>query len=123
MRYNGEIPDGGLNREPAPDWAALIERLVDSSARIARNEVLLLENRLLLSLRSAAEPLIARVIAIAVLALAGLLGVTFLLCGYIFLLHQWLPWWQAFGAGGLTTLVLGLVFFAVLNGGARRANH
>ena len=38
-----------------------------------------------------------------------LIGALCMLCALLFLLHQWLPWWQAFGAIGLATLLVGIV--------------
>ena len=39
-------------------------------------------------------------------------GALCLLCAAIFLLHQWLPWWQAFGSAGLATLLAGTAISA-----------
>jgi len=103
--------DGG----GAHDWPALIGRLADSVTRIASAEILLLENRLRLELASAIHSAVARMAALAVLMAAGLLGLMCLLCGYIFLLHQRLPWWQAFAIGGVTIIIIGLIVFAALN--------
>jgi len=36
-------------------------------------------------------------------------GALCILCAAIFLLHQWFPWWQAFGLTGLTFFVLALL--------------
>jgi hypothetical protein len=110
-------PDDGAS----PDWATLINRLVDSIGRIARAEMLLLETRFRLTVEKAADRAISRVLAIMVLAITGLLSAACLLCAYIALIHKWLPWWQAFGIGGLTVLVAGFIAFALLNSGARQS--
>jgi uncharacterized membrane protein (DUF441 family) len=36
-------------------------------------------------------------------------GALCLLCASILLLHQWLPWWQAFGIPGLVLLIVGIL--------------
>jgi hypothetical protein len=41
-------------------------------------------------------------------------GAICLLCAAILLLHQWLPWWLAFGITGSATLVAGIASNAAI---------
>jgi len=41
-------------------------------------------------------------------------GVLCILCAAIFLLHQWFPWWQAFGIAGVVMLIIGIVCNATM---------
>jgi len=105
---------------PPPDWTELISRLTGSLSRLIRAEVYFLEDRVKQTLSSAISNAALRIAAIVLLAITGWLGLVCLLIGYILLLHQWLRWWQAAGAGGLTIILLGLISFAMLNAMARR---
>src|SRR3984893_16151420 len=53
---------------------------------------------------------------IAYLAILAVLisGAICIMSSAILLLHQWLPWWQAFGIAGLATLLVGIVSNAAM---------
>ena len=106
--------------QPSPDWSELIGRLVDSLRRLIRAEVYFVEDRFKRTVAGALGSAALRIAAVVLLAITGWLGLVCLLIGYILLLHQWLRWWQAVGAGGLTIIILGLILFFVLNASARR---
>jgi len=87
-----------------PDWTTLIERAVDDVSRIIQSELHTLRADI-------CDDLEARVNrAITALALAALMasGAICILCASVLLLHQWLPWWQAFGCAGLAALAGGI---------------
>jgi Putative Actinobacterial Holin-X, holin superfamily III len=113
LGYNGVVVDSA-------DWSTLLGRFTDSLTRLVRAEILLWENRVKDNVAAAAQRAVAQVIAFMVLALSGILGLVCILAAYIMLLHRWLPAWQACGAGGLTIIFIGLIFFAILNASARR---
>jgi hypothetical protein len=70
------------------DWPTLIDRAVDDVSRIVRSE--------------------AHTIVISSGALC-------MLCALVFLLHQWFPWWQAFGITGAAALLVGVVSNVVIS--------
>jgi hypothetical protein len=87
------------------DWPTLIERAVDDVSRIVRSEAHMFQT----NMGAALELQISKTIARLTNALMIFIGALFMLCALLFLLHQWLPWWQAFGAIGLAILLAGLV--------------
>jgi VIT1/CCC1 family predicted Fe2+/Mn2+ transporter len=91
------------------DWPTLIERAVDDVSRILRSEVHMLQT----SVGAALELQVSKTIAHLANTVVMLIGALCMLCAFIFLLHQWLPWWQAFGAIGVATLLVGIVGSAV----------
>lgn len=88
-----------------PDWPTLIDRAVGDVSRIIQSEL----HTLRANMGDDLEARISR--AAASLAFAALMasGALCILCASVLLLHQWLPWWQAFGSAGLATLVAGIV--------------
>jgi hypothetical protein len=105
------------DRQPIPidgspsassDWPTLIERAVDDVSRILRSEAHMLET----SLGAALQLQIANTIGRLMIVAAMLSGAICILFASILLLHQWLPWWQAFGLVGLTMLVAGIIINA-----------
>jgi VIT1/CCC1 family predicted Fe2+/Mn2+ transporter len=103
-----------LPTEGAPatyaDWPTLIERAVDDVARILRSEVHMLQT----SVRATLETQISNTVAHLTIVAVMIIGAICILCAAILLLHQWLPWWQAFGIAGLATLVVGIVSNAAM---------
>jgi len=95
-----------LSIEGAPatyaDWPTLIERMMDDVARILRSEVHLLQT----SIGATLEAQVSNAVAHLTIAALIISGAVCILCASIFLLHQWLPWWQAFGITGVVTLVV-----------------
>ena len=92
------------------DWPTLIERAVDDIARILRSEVHMLQTSIGATLGAHISNTLARLTIVAVM----ISGALCILCASILLLHQWLPWWQAFGIAGLAMLVVGVVSNAAL---------
>jgi sterol desaturase/sphingolipid hydroxylase (fatty acid hydroxylase superfamily) len=105
---------------PSPDWSALIGRLADSLVRLFRAELLLLEQRLSQNVSNAIGDVVTRTAAILILVSTSIVGLICLLGAYILLLSRWLPPWQAWGIGGLTIIVIGLLIFVILNSRMRR---
>jgi hypothetical protein len=87
------------------DWPTLIERAVDDVSRILRSEAQLFQT----GMGAALDLQISNVVTH--LAIVGVMisGALCTLCAAILLLHQWLPWWQAFAIAGLVTSVVGIV--------------
>jgi len=92
------------------DWPTLIERAVDDVSRILRSEAHMFQTSIEAALELQISKTVARVTIIAVL----ISGALCILCAAILLLHQWLPWWQAFGIAGLATLLIGIVSSAAV---------
>jgi len=66
------------------------------------------------SLGTALETRIANAVAPLTIIAVMICGAICILCAAILLLHQWLPWWQAFGIAGLATLVVGIASHAIM---------
>ena len=64
------------------------------------------------SLGAALQLQIANTIVRLMIVAAMFSGALCILVASILLLHQWLLWWQAFGAIGLTMLVAGSICYA-----------
>jgi VIT1/CCC1 family predicted Fe2+/Mn2+ transporter len=92
------------------DWPTLIERAVDDVSRILRSEAQMFQT----SMGAALELQISNTVAHLTIIAVMICGALCILCAAILLLHQWLPWWQAFGIAGLATLVVGIVSNAVM---------
>jgi len=105
------LPTDGVPATYA-DWPTLVERAVDDVSRILRSEVHMLQTSMGATLEVQIYNAVANLTILAVMV--G--GAICLLCATILFLHQWLPWWQAFGIIGLSTLVIGVV----INGARRR---
>jgi hypothetical protein len=105
-----------------PDWTELIGRLADSLSRLLRAEIYFLESRVKRGITATISNAALRIAAIVLLAITGWLGLVCLLGSYILLLHQWLRWWQAVGAGGVTMILLGVIVFGILNAFAGRSS-
>jgi hypothetical protein len=121
IRRNNHNDETRPSSEP-PDWSVLIGRLADSLSRLMRAEIEFLEKRVTHAVTATISNAALRIAAVVALAIAGWLGLVCLLIGYILLLHQWLRWWQAVGAGGVTMVLLGLILFLVLNAMAGRSS-
>lgn len=100
------------------DWPTLIERAVDDVSRILRSEVHMLQTSIGATLEAQISNAVAQLTILAVLVS----GAICLLCASILLLHQWLPWWQAFGIVGLVTLVVGIASNAAMRSPAGAQN-
>jgi Putative Actinobacterial Holin-X, holin superfamily III len=87
------------------DWPTLIERAVDDVSRILRSEAHMFQTRM----GAALEVQIFNTVTLLTIVGIMISGALCILCAAIFLLHQWLPWWQAFGIAGLVTLFVGIV--------------
>src|ERR1017187_5631937 len=93
-----------------PDWPTLIERAVDDVSRILRSELHMFQT----SMGAALELQISNTVTYLTIIAVMISGAICILCAAILLLHQWLPWWQAFGIAGLATLVVGIVSHAAM---------
>ena len=87
------------------DWPTLIERAVDDVARILRSEAHMFQTSIAAALEVHVSNTIVHLTIVAVI----ISGALCILCASILLLHQWLPWWQAFGIAGLATLLVGIM--------------
>jgi CHASE2 domain-containing sensor protein len=92
------------------DWPTLIERAMDDVSRIVRSEVHILQAGIGATLEAQVSNAVAH-LTIADLIISGAICI---LCAFILLLHQWLPWWQAFGIAGVVTLVVAFVSNAAM---------
>jgi Putative Actinobacterial Holin-X, holin superfamily III len=93
-----------------PDWPTLIERVVDDVSRVLRSEAHMFQT----NMRAALELQISKTVVLLTIVGVMVGGALCILCASILLLHQWLPWWQAFGLAGLATLLVGAVSGATL---------
>jgi hypothetical protein len=87
-----------------PDWPTLIERVVDDVSRILRSEAHMFQT----NMGAALELQISKALAHLTIIALMISGALCILCASILLLHQWLPWWQAFGIAGLATFLVGI---------------
>jgi len=92
------------------DWPTLMERALDDVSRILRSEVHMLQTSIGATLEAQFSNALAQLVIVAVM----MSGAICVLSAAILLLHQWLPWWQAFGIVGLPLLVVGLVSNAAM---------
>ena len=60
------------------------------------------------SIGAALELQISKTIAPLTIIAVMICGALCILCASILLLHQWLPWWQAFGIAGLAAFLVGI---------------
>jgi CHASE2 domain-containing sensor protein len=107
-----EKPAPSIDGMPAPlsDWPTLIERAVDDVSRILRSEAQMFQT----SMGVALERQISNTVTLLTIVGVMISGALCMLCAAILLLHQWLPWWQAFGVAGLATLVVGIAGSAAM---------
>ena len=91
-------------------WSTLLSRMLEDLSRIIRLELELLEARVAPSVVAFGDRLIAGLVLVCASAVAGCC----LLAALILLLHQWMPWWQSFGIGGLVTITCGLIVYVSL---------
>src|SRR5208337_147547 len=87
-----------------PDWPTLIERAVDDVSRILQSELHMFQ----ITMGAALEAQIATAVASLVIIAVTICGAICMLCAAVLLLHQWLPWWEAFGIVDLATWVVGI---------------
>jgi hypothetical protein len=91
-------------------WPKLLAETVDEVARIVRTEIRLAEA----SLRRMFENQTERVMGALFLLVALVYGSMFVLGGVVLLIHQWLPWWMAFGITGIVIIVAGFTFQTIM---------
>ena len=63
---------------------------------------------------AALEARIATAVASLTIAAVMICGALCILCAAILLLHQWFQSWEAFGIGGLATLVIWIASHAII---------
>jgi len=96
-------------------WPALLAKLIVDLTKVVEAEARVA--------RASVEPILTAVldhwllqIAIAAIALVGCL---LLLAAAIFMLHQWLPWWEAVGIVGAVAVVVPLAIGSATRSGGR----
>jgi hypothetical protein len=99
-----------------PDWPTLIGRAVDDVSRILQSELHIFQANMGADLQAR----LANAVSSLKIAAMIISGAICILCASILLLHQWLPWWQAFGIAGLTALIVGMGRDFVLGNVSRR---
>jgi VIT1/CCC1 family predicted Fe2+/Mn2+ transporter len=109
MAEKNTLPNDGTPAAYA-DWPTLIERAVDDLSGILRSEVHMLQT----SIGAALELQISNTVAHLTIIAVMISGALCILFSSILFLHQWLPWWQAFGIAGMATLVVGIVSNAAM---------
>jgi hypothetical protein len=90
------------------DWPTLVERVVDDVARILRSEAQMFQTNLGAALELQINSTLTRLTIVA-LIIGGAICILF---ASILLLHEWLPWWQAFGIVGITIFLAGITMNA-----------
>ncbi len=88
-RHEAELPE-------------LAVRILSDFARIVAAEARLLESNIV----EAANALVGRVYIAAILIVLAAGGVVALLASVVFLLHQWMPWWQVLGLVGVCSVLI-----------------
>ncbi len=88
-RHEAELPE-------------LAVRILSDFARIVAGEARLLESNIV----EAANALVGRVYIAAILIVLAAGGVVALLASVVFLLHQWMPWWQVLGLVGVSSVLI-----------------
>jgi hypothetical protein len=88
-RHEAELPE-------------LAVRILSDFARIVAAEARLLESNIV----EAANTLVGRVYIAAILIVLAAGGVVALLGSVVFLMHQWMPWWQVLGIVGISAILL-----------------
>lgn len=102
-----EKPPLPIDRTPPvySDWPTLIERAANDVARILVSEA----NTFRISIGAALEVQVTKAVTQLTIIAVIVTGALCILCASILLLHQWLPWWQAFGIPGLILLIVGTI--------------
>lgn len=88
-RHEAELPE-------------LAVRILSDFARIVAGEARLLESNIV----EAANALVGRVYIAAILIVLAAGGVVALLASVVFLMHQWMPWWQVLGLVGVSSVLI-----------------
>ena len=109
MAEKHPLPIDGASPADA-DWPTLIERAVDDVAHILRSEAHMFQT----SMGAALGLQISKTVASLTLIAVMICGALCILCAAILLLHQWLPWWQAFGIAGLATWSVGIASHVIM---------
>jgi VIT1/CCC1 family predicted Fe2+/Mn2+ transporter len=105
--------------ETNPIWATLMEKALDGMAHILRSEIHTFETGIEASVEALIDDALIRLAAVT----AMLCGAIFLLCAFMLLLHQWLPWWLSFGIAGLSVLAAGILSHAISKPSRRRTRE
>jgi hypothetical protein len=103
-------PTGDVGLPTYPDWPTLIERAANDVSRILQSELHMFQ----ITMRTALEAQIATAVAFLAIAALIICGAICILGAAILLLHQSLPWWQAFGIAGVATCVVGIASLAII---------
>jgi hypothetical protein len=99
-----------------PDWPTLIERAVNDVSRILQSELHMFQT----TMRAALEAQIATAVAFLAIVAVIVCGAICILCATILLLHQWFPWWEAFGMAGVAACVIGIASLASMKPSSTR---
>jgi uncharacterized protein (DUF983 family) len=103
-------PTNDVGLPTYPDWPTLIERAVNDVSRILQSELHMFQ----ITMRAALEAQIATAAAFLAIATLIVCGAICILGAAILLLHQSLPWWEAFGIAGVATCVVGIASLAII---------
>lgn len=109
-RAETEIAEGVSRVGRETDLPDLGVRILSDFGRIVAAEARLLE----VNIVGAAQALVDRIYLAAVLIVVAAAGVVSIIASIIFLLHQWMPWWQVLGIVGLASILLAEILRRVL---------
>ena len=112
---------GANGADTSAQWPTLLSRMLEDLSRVIQLELQLLEAKIAPALTTMADQAIAGLIAGLVILSAGVMAGVCLLAALILLLHQWIPWWQCFGIGGLVAIACALIAFASMKVSTARA--
>jgi hypothetical protein len=101
-RAETEIAEGVDRVGSETDLPDLGVRILSDFGRIVAAEARLLEVNII----GATQALVDRIYLAAVLIVVATAGVVSIVASIIFLLHQWMPWWQVLGIVGIASILL-----------------
>jgi hypothetical protein len=109
-RAENEIAEDAGRAGKGTDLPDLGVRILSDFGRIVAAEARLLEVNII----GAAQALVDRIYLAAVLIVVATAGVVSIVASIIFLLHQWMPWWQVLGIVGIASILLAEIIRRVL---------
>ncbi len=109
-RAENEIAEDVGRAGKETDLPDLGVRILSDFGRIVAAEARLLEVNII----GAAQALVDRIYLAAVLIVVATAGVVSIVASIIFLLHQWMPWWQVLGIVGIASILLAEIIRRVL---------
>jgi hypothetical protein len=109
-RAETEIAEGVDRVGRETDLPDLGVRILSDFGRIVAAEARLLEVNII----GATQALVDRIYLAAVLIVVATAGVVSIVASIIFLLHQWMPWWQVLGIVGVASILLAEILRRIL---------